>query len=63
MSLADNMLNRWRDQLEPIEDLDTFAREINPQVRIEGFLHTERKTFIFPDGSKALYANSCLKRI
>lgn len=64
MTLAEHMLQRWRDDTAPIESVELFAHEIayqhNGRVRIKGYLYSEYKRFIFSDGSVAVFANSCL---
>jgi len=60
VTFAEQFLAIWRDRTEPCDDPISWAKEIDPSVRTEGFLHTDRKRFIFSDRSQAILANGCL---
>jgi hypothetical protein len=57
---AELMLDRWLNDMEPIESPEALAREIDPRVRVEGYLYTSYQRFIYSDGSKALFSRDTL---
>jgi hypothetical protein len=60
MTKAQHMLDRWLNDSATIDSPEALAKSIDPRVRIEGFLYSDRQRFVFPDGSSAVFANGCL---
>lgn len=61
MKHADQMLEHWLNDPNPVESPEVLAKSIDPRVRVDDFLYNERQRFIFSDRSQVLYENGRLK--